>query len=574
MQTFGDLKRNLKKNFSGLPTVKVAVLGDTATQLLCQALRGAGFNYGFDLQIWEADFNQIEQQVYSRASELYAFEPDVILIFHSSHKLLTAYNKIGREKYHSLADERLLLISNLVSAIRTSTSAKIIYFNHNEIDDGVFGSFSNKTEQSFLYQLRKLNYKLMEYASQATDFYLCDIAGVQNQLGKGLMFNPAIYVNTDMVLSIDALPVIANRTLDLIGATYGKFKKCVIVDLDNTLWGGIIGDDGAENIQIGNLGIGKAFTEFQYWLKKLKNRGIILAVCSKNTDAIAREPFENHPDMVLKMDDFAVFMANWDNKADNIRKIQAILNIGFDSMVFLDDNPFERNFVKEAIGNITVPELPEDPADYLEYLYSLNLFESVSFTDEDNERTKRYQEESNRAIDLGNYADEDDFLKSLNMICEVNPFNKFNTPRVAQLTQRSNQFNLRTVRYSESEIAQMAEQDQTYTFAFRLTDRFGDHGLISAIILRHQDQDVLFIDTWLMSCRVLKRGMEHFALNAIAEYARSKNVKHLKGEYLRTEKNSLVESHYSNLGFVNSEGYWLLDLEQYHSKRNFINQSE
>ena len=190
-----------------------------------------------------------------------------------------------------------------------------------------------------------------------------------------------------MVLSIDALPLVGSRTLDILCAIKGDFKKCIILDLDNTTWGGVIGDDGMENIQVGSLGIGKAFTEFQYWVKKLKSRGIIVSVCSKNTESVALEPFEKHPEMVLQLDDISVFVANWENKADNIRHIQSILNIGFDSMVFIDDNPFERNIVRENLPEVTVPEMPEDPAEYLEYLYKLNLFETVSHSKLDKDRT-------------------------------------------------------------------------------------------------------------------------------------------------------------------------------------------
>jgi FkbH-like protein len=328
------------------------------------------------------------------------------------------------------------------------------------------------------------------------------------------------------------------------------------------MWGGIIGDDGIENIQLGSLGIGKAFTEFQYWIKKLKNRGIIVAVCSKNTESVAMEPFLKHPDMVLHLEDIAVFIANWENKADNIRKIQSILNISFDSMVFLDDNPFERNIVRENISGICVPELPEDPADYLEFLYTLNLFDTVTFSQEDRERTKLYQVEAKRAIVQENFTNEDDFLKSLHMESLVESFNKFNTPRVAQLSQRSNQFNLRTVRYVESDIEQLSQSDNYETFAFTLEDKFGDNGLICAVILKKDNAKTLFIDTWFMSCRVLKRGMENFVLNTIVNYGKENGFKKLVGEYIATSKNEMVKDHYLSLGFNNLGNNWELDLNK------------
>jgi FkbH-like protein len=371
------------------------------------------------------------------------------------------------------------------------------------------------------------------------------------------------------VSSIDFLPLLGKNTVDIIQAVLGKFKKCLILDLDNTLWGGIIGDDGIENIQIGSLGIGKAFTEIQLWVKELKKRGIIIAVCSKNDELIAKEPFEKHPDMVLRLDDIAVFVANWENKVDNIKYIQSILNIGYDSMVFLDDDPFERNMVQSQIPQITVPELPEDPAEYLNYLRTLNLFETASHTEKDEQRTQQYQQEAKRHVAQKMFTNENGFLSTLEMVSTVKPFDKFTIPRVAQLTQRSNQFNLRTIRYTEEEIQQIAASKDYYTFSFTLQDKFGDNGLVSIIILKKQNE-ALFIDTWIMSCRVLKRGMENFVLNEIAKLAKQDGYKELIGEYIPTAKNGLVKDHYSYLGFMYDQGCWKLSVNDYKEKSHFI----
>ena len=570
MKVFSQIKKNLKNDFSNLKAIKVAILGDSATQFLNQAIRGLGYDKGFDLQIWEADFNQIELQVTDPNSELYEFEPEIIIIFQSSHKLLGKYNKLKVDYQSNLAANEMNFLANMVDTISSQSKAKIIYYNYTEIDDAVFGNYSGKIELSFLYQLRKLNVELMHFASGVANFYLCDLSTIQNQLGKSNFFQTSVYINTEMVLSIDALPYVASRTIDIIAAMQGKFKKCVILDLDNTTWGGIIGDDGIENIQVGSLGIGKAFSEFQYWIKKLKNRGIIVAVCSKNTESVAKEPFEKHPDMVLRLDDISVFIANWENKADNIRQIQSILNIGFDSMVFLDDNPFERNIVRENIPEITVPELPEDPSEYLEYLYTLNLFETISYSNEDTERTKLYQIEAQRATVQQKFTNEEDFLKSLDMVSLVESFNKFNKPRVAQLSQRSNQFNLRTVRYTDDDIDTLMTDVDTHTFAFTLEDKYGDNGLICVIILKTESAETLFIDTWFMSCRVLKRGMEHFVLNTMVNFAQENGFSMLKGEYIPTAKNDMVKSHYENLGFHEVDGFWELDVNNNGQKITYI----
>ncbi|MDR2847608.1 MAG: HAD-IIIC family phosphatase, partial [Bacteroidales bacterium] len=327
--------------------VKLAVLGNSATQLVVQAIRGMGIEYALNIEVFEAEFNQIDRQVFDPESELYQFGADVTLIFEATHKLLQKYNQKAPDSRSRLAEESIAHTQQIINTLHEKSASKIIFCNYTEEDDRVFGQYAGKVEASFLYQLRKLNFLLQELAVQTGNFYICDLSSIQNIIGRERFWSPSVYVNTEMTVSIDALPYVALSVVQIINALQGVFKKCLILDLDNTVWGGVIGDDGMENIQIGQLGIGKAFTEFQYWIKKLQQRGIIVAVCSKNTEAIAKEPFEKHPDMVLKLSDIAVFVANWENKADNIRKIQQILNIGFDSMVFLDDNPFERNLVRE-----------------------------------------------------------------------------------------------------------------------------------------------------------------------------------------------------------------------------------
>lgn len=571
MLSFQKLKRNLKQDLSNYPVKKVALLGDTATQFLATAIKGMGVERGYNINLWEAEYNQVERQILDMTSDYYEFNADYTVVFQSTHKLLEKYSLMPADKQNSLADERIDFVRMLCSSVK----GRVIYYNYPEIEDTVFGSYANKVTSSFTYQLRKLNYELMNLSHEYSNLFICDMAGLQNKFGRDFMFDSTVYVSTEMILSLDSLPYVASRTLDIICAAEGKFKKCLILDLDNTVWGGVVGDDGWENIQVGHgLGIGKAFTEFQEWVKKLKNRGIIIAVCSKNDEDKAKEPFEKNPEMILKLDDIAVFVANWENKADNIRTIQSILNIGFDSMVFLDDNPFERNMVRENVPGVTVPELPEDPGEYLEYLYSLNLFETASYSEGDKDRTKQYQVEAQRVTLQKSFTNEADFLKSLDMVSEVKGFDAFNTPRVAQLSQRSNQFNLRTVRYTEDEITAIENNGDYATFSFTLADKFGDNGLICVIILKKQDKETLFVDTWFMSCRVLKRGMENFTLNTIVEYAKNNGFKYIIGEYLPTLKNKMVEEHYPRLGFTKVEGsetaQYILNVEEYVNRECYI----
>ena len=342
------LKKNLKKDLSGLTNVSVALLGDTPTQLLALAIKGYGVEDGYNVQLYEAEYNQIDQEVLNISSDLYQAAPKFLIIFQSAEKLILDFYKLDKSNKAKFAESHIEKVSQYFETVNSNLKCN------------VYGNYANKIDFSFTYQIRKINFELMNLAMQYKNLFISDVCSLQNQVGRNFSFTPTVYSETGMVFSLDFLPLIAKNSIDIIKSISGKIKKCIILDLDNTMWGGIIGDDGMEGIQIGNLGIGEIFTKFQYWIKQLKERGIILAVCSKNEEDIAKEPFEKHPDMVIKMDDIAVFVANWNNKADNIKHIQNVLNIGFDSMVFIDDNPAERKIVRDNVKDIVVPELPED----------------------------------------------------------------------------------------------------------------------------------------------------------------------------------------------------------------------
>ena len=302
-------------------------------------------------------------------------------------------------------------------------------------------------------------------------------------------------------------------------ALRGRVVKCVVLDLDNTLWGGVIGDDGLEGIQLNSHGDGEAFYRFQLFLRELLKRGIILAVCSKNEMANALLPFEKHPEMVLKRDDIACFVANWNDKADNIRHIRETLNIGFDSMVFLDDNAFERDLVRTLVPGVIVPDLPEDPADYVRAISELNLFETTTFSAEDLQRSELYRLEGLRRSEQASFGSLDEFLKSLKMQMTIARFDPYHLPRIAQLIQRSNQFNLTTRRLTEADCADLMNDASFIPLYAKLTDRLGDHGLIAVVILERLEGELAIRD-WLMSCRVLKRGVEQALMKEVFQQAK------------------------------------------------------
>ena len=548
--TFMQLKKLSRADNSLLPQYKIAVMGDCATQHLAAAIRGYGIHVGLGLSVFDADYNQIDAQVMDPGSELYAFAPNAVLIQMCTEKLYEAFCSMPISRRASFAEETYARIRLTWEHMNAHTRVAIFQCNFPLMDDGAFGQYGNKTPDSFLFQQRKLNFLLMQGCQEVKNVYMIDLDAIQAACGREKFSDPKLYYIAKMPIAVDALPVVAQKVVDLIQALRGAVKKCVVLDLDNTLWGGVIGDDGLSGIQIGELGTGHAFSDFQIWLKELKNRGMLLAVCSKNNDQTAREPFEKHPEMILRLEDFAMFVANWEDKASNIRMIQKTLNIGMDSLVFLDDNPFERNLVRSLIPEITVPEMPEDPALYLQYLRSLGLFEMASYSSEDANRTRQYCEQAERATFESSFQSYDAYLEGLEMKAAAAPFDVFHYPRIAQLTQRSNQFNLRTVRYTEAEVEALSRDDSHICLYFTLKDKFGDYGLISVIILDKQADNSLFVSQWLMSCRVLKRGMEEFVVNKIMQIAEAYGFQKVIGEYIPTPKNAMVKDLYEKMGFT------------------------
>lgn len=573
MYTFLELKKSAKRARKEDAKNKVVVMGNCATQHLCTAIKGYAYLDGMALDIIDTDYNQISAQIMDNTSELYFANPDFVIIQMASEKIYDDYYASCAKA--SFAENTINEIKKYWSIINSRIKTNIIHFNFASINDEVFGNYSSKVEESFPYQIRKLNYLLQEAVLHYKNVNILDIDSIQSQYGRNSFYDPKFYYMAKMPIGIDFLPFVAKNIMDVIKAAKGSFKKCVICDLDNTLWGGVIGDDGLNGIEIGELGSGHAFEDLQKYLKLLKERGIILGICSKNNEDVAKEPFEKHPDMVLRMDDISIFVANWNDKASNIRYIQKTLNIGMDSIVFLDDNPFERNLVREMIPDITVPELPDDATMYVPYLRELNLFETASYSSTDKDRTKQYKAEVDRVKLEQSFENYDDYLIGLEMIAEVRPFDDFQTPRIAQLTQRSNQFNLRTVRLSEADVLNIRNDDNYITAYFTLKDKFGDHGLISLAYLKKIDENTLFIENWLMSCRVLKRGMEEFVINKLVDLAKENGFSIIQGEYLKTPKNSMVENIYEKLGFSKiKENEFELEISNFKINKTFIKEQE
>ena len=570
MYTFNELKKIAKTEVEG-NEYKVAVLGNVSTQFFSLGIKGYLKSQGINANVLDAEYNQIDAQLLDSESETYKLNPDVVILYVATDKIYEEFLDLDSESRKDFADHYCGKIANYWNLISANSNAKIIQTNFTEIDDRAFGNYSAKVMESFVFQIRKLNYLLEANMMDRKDVFPLDLLSIQIKMGCNQFYDTVLYYNAKMAVTMDAVPYIAKNVTDIIKTFRGNFKKGIILDLDNTLWGGVIGDDGLGGIEIGELKRGHVFSDFQRWLKQLKDRGILLCVCSKNNEDIAKEPFEQHEEMVLKLDDFSMFVANWEDKASNIRYIQKSLNIGMDSLVFIDDNPFERNLVREMIPEITVPELPEDPANYLTFLQGENLFETASYSSDDKDRTKQYQAEAKRRSLEQEYVSIDDYLKNLEMIGEAKPFEPVRYSRIAQLTQRSNQFNLRTVRYTEADIERISEDDNCFTIYYTLKDKFGDHGLVSVVILKKETEKEVFVDTWLMSCRVLKRGMEEFVINKLVETARNNGFEIIHSEYIETQKNKMVKDIYKTMGFTETEpSKYMLNVADYVQKKTYI----
>jgi len=569
--TFFDLSKYSKKYDDNFPKYRLALLGDCATQHLAIVLKGCAYINRLSIEIFDGGYNQILPNIIDNNSQMYLFKPDAVLIYMCVENLYSVWCNTPVKDREDFAIKIISNIKECWNIISINSSAIILHFSFVEYNDFVFGNYACKHLSSFLYQLRKINFLLMNECTENKNVYLVDLNNIQAQAGRKNLFDPKLYYIAKMPLSLAVLPLVAGNVVSIIQSLRGINKKCIILDLDNTLWGGVIGDDGLAGIQIGELGPGFAYSEFQKWLKELKNRGILLAVCSKNEEKIAKEPFEKHNEMILRLEDFSVFVANWNDKVSNIRYIQQVLNIGMDSFVFIDDNSFERNMVSSIIPEIIVPNMPEDPAEYLQYLQSLNLFETTVYSVEDLNRTEQYRAEAKREEIRQQYTNYNEYLQSLEMIATAAPFDDFYLPRIAQLTQRSNQFNLRTIRYTESEISSLLEDPSRITLYFILKDKLSDYGLVSTVILEKRNDKNLFIETWVMSCRVLKRGMEEFVMNKIFETAENLGFKSVIGEYIRTQKNDIVANIYRLFNFAQeNESIFIMNVNDYVKRETFI----
>jgi len=537
------------KSLDPLVPFRLAVLSNSTIDLMVPALVASAARRGIALEVIQPSYDQVAQEALTPDSKVNSSRPDAVL-FALDYRALPLKLSLGDSEASAATVEGVIgYLRTLRDGIKTNSNAVCIFQSFAPPVETLFGSLDRAVPGSIRSLIDGINRELAELALRSGDVLL-DVAGLAETVGLAHWHDTQLWNLAKFSFSDELIPLYADHLARVVAALRGKSGKVLVLDLDNTVWGGIIGDDGLEGIKIAQGdAIGEAHLALQRMALDLRQRGIVLAVSSKNTDEVARAPFEKHPEMLLKLDHIAVFQANWNDKATNIQAIAEELSLGLDSIVFLDDNPAERGLVRKLLPQVAVPELPEDPSEFARTLAAGGYFEAVTLAAEDLKRASFYQDNAKRASLQRQAGGVDAYLASLDMTITFQPFEGKGRARIVQLINKSNQYNLTTRRYTEPEILEVERDPKAFTLQVRLADIFGDNGMISVVICRPAGDETWEIDTWLMSCRVLGRKVEHMVLRKIVEHARVAGVHKLIGTYRPTERNKLVVDHYAKLGF-------------------------
>jgi FkbH-like protein len=537
------------------PPQRLALLSSCTVDHLVSGLRIAGLRRSLWVDVHIPPYDQYAQELADGGSGLHRFQPTVIAFALDARRLVRGLEPdASHQEAQAVVDRSLDQLRRAWDQAR-KLAGTVLHQTPLPIFPPLMGANEHRLPGSPERALRLVSERLPALADEhGVD--LVAVAETAARDGMAAWHDDAGWNRAKQDIHPAAAPLWGDLVMRVLAARLGRSCKALVLDLDNTLWGGVIGDDGLGGILIGQGGAqGEAHLALQSYAKGLAARGVILAVCSKNDEAVALEPFEKHPDMLLRRGDFAAFVANWNDKASGLREIARRLNIGLDALAFVDDNPFERNIVRRELPMVVVPELPEDPAGYVRCLADSGAFEAVSFTAEDAARSGQYQANLERERAKEEVTDLQAYLESMNMELRWRPFDAQGLARVVQLINKTNQFNLTTRRYTASEAEAVMADPKSVALQLRLVDAFGDNGVIAVIIARPAAGDGdLEIDTWLMSCRVLGRRVEQASLNLLAQQAIAIGARRLIGVYRATERNGMVADHYTQLGFEPERG--------------------
>jgi FkbH-like protein len=568
------------KEAPGFQGVRLAILASSTVDHLPPAIRVAGLRRRLLIGTHSGSYGQYRQDLLDPASALHRFQPQAALFSLTAREAIAGVAlTASRADVDGAIGRFVTELRSLWRKAREIGVATVIQQTFVDVSDSLFGGYDRMVPGAPATIVARLNDQLCEAAARAGVLIL-DAARASQRDGIDAWFDVGRWLQGKLEIAPQAAPLYGDLAARILAAERGLSKKCLVLDLDNTLWGGVIGDDGLDGIVLGEgSAAGEAHLALQHYAKGLKERGVVLAVCSKNDARIAEAAFRDHPEMALRRSDFAAFQANWDDKAQNLKAIAARLNIGVDSLVFVDDNPIERARVRQSLPMVAVPELPEDPAHYVRCLAEAGYFEAVAFTAEDRGRAQSYAANAEREAMLGSAESMDDFLRGLAMTAVYGTFTVIDHPRVVQLINKTNQFNTTTRRYAADEVARIMEEPDSLTLQFRLLDRLGDNGLVSTMIMRPAAGDeTLEIENWVMSCRVFGRELEFEAMNIAVRAARERGVRMLVANYIPTPKNDVISKLYLSLGFTevdqpapaNGTTRWALDLSDYVPRKTHI----
>ncbi len=537
------------KSLDPLQPFRLAVLSNSTIDLIVPALVATANRYGIALEIIQPSYDQVAQEALTPDSRVNNSKPDAVLLALDYRALPLKLSLGDAAAAAATVKGAISYLQSLRDGIKQNSNAACIFQTFAPPVETLFGSLDLALPGTLRSILSNVNRELAEHIFASGDVLL-DVAGLAETIGLATWHDTQLWNMAKFSFSEELIPLYADHVIRTIAALRGKSRKILVLDLDNTTWGGVIGDDGLEGIKIGQGDPGgEAYLAVQRLALDLRQRGIVLAVSSKNSDDVARAPFERHPEMLLRLDHIAVFQANWSDKATNIQAIANELSLGLDAVVFLDDNPMERGLVRELLPEVAVPELPEEPAYYARTLAAGGYFEAVAFASEDLKRAGYYQDNAKRVNMQSQVGGVEAYLASLNMTIMFQPFDAVGRARIVQLINKSNQYNLTTRRYTDPEVAAAQNDLNVFTLQARLTDIFGDNGMISVAICRRDGDTTWDIETWLMSCRVLGREVEKMVLLEILRHARTAGISKLRGTYRPSNRNQLVIDHYSKLGF-------------------------